>query len=102
MKPTLVLPAAAALLFLGEALSQPQGWLGLGMLGRREELLAHFDSLPEANLKALFMSCSKESSRRVMGADEGALCAMAWDELLERFGGDVDALLAWWRGQRDS
>jgi hypothetical protein len=96
MKAILILPAIASLC-AGTASSQSQGMLGL--LEQRDALLAHFDRLPEANLKAVFLSCSRESSRRVMSADEGALCAMAWDELLERFGGNVDALLAWWRGQ---
>jgi hypothetical protein len=35
-----------------------------------------------------------------MGFDEGALCAMTWDALLRRrFGGDITALLDWWRAE---
>ncbi len=74
----------------------------VALLGAREPLLAVFDAMPEARLKATFLRCDQESSQRVLDLGEAVPCAMAWDTLLKReFGGDVDALLAWWRAHRD-
>ncbi len=70
--------------------------------GARVALLAHFERLPETHLKAVFLHCAHESSRRMFDLDEAVPCAMAWDALLKRgFAGNVEALLAWWRAQRD-
>ncbi len=73
----------------------------IGALGQRERLLTQFEQLPMPRLEAVFIACDRASSKRMMGADEGAMCAMAWDALLERgYSGDVRALLAWWRNER--
>jgi hypothetical protein len=49
-----------------------------------------------------FLACDRASSDRLMAMDEGARCAMAWDTLLRRrFDGNVTALLAWWRAERE-
>lgn len=54
-------------------------------------------------LEQLFMRCDAESSRSLLDFSEGVLCAMAWDALLKNsYGGDVQALLAWWRAQRQA
>jgi hypothetical protein len=75
----------------------------LGVLGARDQLIAQFQKLPRPQLEAVFMRCSHESSRRLLDMNEGVMCAMAWDALLQRgFGGDVNALLAWWRARRDA
>ena len=61
-----------------------------------------FDHMPEASLKAFFIRCSREATRRMISLDEGAMCAVAQDVLKARsFGGKFDALLAWWRNHRD-
>jgi hypothetical protein len=58
--------------------------------------------MPEASLKVYFLRCSREATRRMMGLDGGAMCAVAQDVLKARaFGGDFDALLAWWRTHRN-
>jgi hypothetical protein len=72
-----------------------------GGLGDRERMLAAFDQLSMPRLEVVFMECDRISSKRLMGLDEGAYCAVAWDALLRRrFGGDVAALLGWWRTER--
>lgn len=73
----------------------------ISLLGAREQLLATFDKMPETQLKALFLDCSRQSSERLLAVDEAVPCAMAWDALLRRgFNGDIDALLTWWRANR--
>lgn len=81
-----------------------QAWeVDLSMLTSRDQLLAAFDHMPRPQLEQLFMRCDAESSRSVLGFGEGVLCAMAWDALLKSgFSGDVQALLAWWRAQRQA
>lgn len=67
----------------------------------REQLLARFEQMPEPVLATAFLRCDREARARVLSLDDGARCAMAWDALLRRaFGGDVDALIAWWRVNR--
>lgn len=64
--------------------------------------MARFDHLPRAALESAFLRCDREARVRVLSLDEGAHCAMAWDALLRRvFAGDVDALIIWWRANRD-
>ena len=69
----------------------------------REQWLASVERLSEPALVAVFLRCDRESRVRMLGFEEGARCAMAWDALLQRvFAGDVDALIAWWRVHRDA
>jgi len=68
----------------------------------RERLAARFERVAEADLKTLYLRCARESSRRLLGFDEAALCSTAGEALKARsFGGDFNALLAWWRLHRD-
>ena len=68
----------------------------------REELLARLDGMALPHLQAQFLRCSKEASERMFDMAEAVPCAMAWDALLKRqFGGNVQALLVWWRVHRD-
>jgi len=70
--------------------------------GDRERLLAHFERVAEADLKALYLLCARVSSRRMLAFDEAAHCSIAADVLKARsFAGDFDALLAWWRLHRN-
>ena len=83
-----------------EAGAQP---LGSPAVFDREHLAARFEALPESDLKVLYLSCSRESSQRLLDPGEAAFCSTAGEALKRRsFGGDFDALLAWWRAQRDS
>ncbi len=71
-------------------------------LSPRDPVSARFERLSDAQLKALFLRCSREATQRLLGLAEGALCSSAGDVLKERiFGGDFNALLAWWRTRRD-
>lgn len=67
-----------------------------------DQLRAHFERLPERELERSFLRCARESSQRLMGFDDAALCSAGFEALKKRkFGGDFDALLAWWRLHRD-
>lgn len=67
-----------------------------------DHLRANFERLPEQDLERLFLHCSRESSQRLMGFDEAALCSTGFEALKKRkFGGDFDAMLAWWRLHRE-
>ncbi|TFZ05437.1 hypothetical protein EZ313_01835 [Ramlibacter henchirensis] len=60
------------------------------------------ENLPEATLKTLYLRCARESNRRLLSFDEAFHCSTAADILMRRsFGGDFDAMLAWWRRNRD-
>ena len=72
-----------------------------GLPGDRESILAAYERMPPARLEELFLRCDAQASREMLDAGDGILCAMAWDTLLKRrFGGDVQAFLAWWRPRR--
>lgn len=88
----LLLSAAA----FGQTLPEAAVW------GDRERLLAGVERVAEADLKALYLRCVRESSRRLLGFDEATLCSIVSEALKARsFGGDFNALLAWWRLHRD-
>ena len=61
------------------------------------------DQLTDGQLKAFALQCDRQATQRVLAFDEAALCSMGWEKLKTRvFSGDADALLGWWRGQRDN
>ena len=64
---------------------------------------ARLETLPDASLKIIYLRCARESDQRRLLLDEAVQCSMAADILMQRsFGGDLDALLAWWRQHRDA
>jgi hypothetical protein len=68
----------------------------------RDQLRAHFELLPERDLERQFLRCSRESSERLLGFGEAAVCSIGFEALKKRkFGGDFEAMLAWWRLHRD-
>ncbi len=74
----------------------------IALLGAREQMLTALEAMPQTRLKAAFLSCDQASTQRVLDLGEAMPCAMAWDALLKReFGGNLDAMLAWWRARRD-
>lgn len=74
----------------------------LGVFNHREQRVAVFEQLPETRLRAFFLRCDRDSREHLLPLDDAVQCAMAWDALLKRgFANDVNALLAWWREQRD-
>jgi hypothetical protein len=61
------------------------------------------EQLSDGQLKALALHCDREASKRVLAFDEAALCSMGWEALKTRvFSGNTDALLSWWRVQRNN
>jgi hypothetical protein len=52
----------------------------------------------DADLEELFWICDHAAVTRMVGPDEVALCSAVSERLLmERFGGDSEQLLEWWR-----
>ncbi|WP_280154835.1 hypothetical protein [Piscinibacter sp. XHJ-5] len=48
------------------------------------------------------LRCARDSSQRLLLHDEAFQCSIAADVLKARsFGGDFEAMLAWWRRHRD-
>ena len=85
----LLIPAAAPA--QTAALAPPQ----------RQEV-AYLEKLPEAALKTMYLTCARVSSERLLSFDEAIQCSTAAEILKRRsFGGDFNALLAWWRQHRD-
>jgi hypothetical protein len=67
-----------------------------------QSLFAHFEVVDATQLKAVYLRCARDSSQRLLGFDEAARCSIAGEVLKTRvFGGDFNALLAWWLKHRD-
>lgn len=67
----------------------------------RDGALAQFASMPEPCLKTMYLYCSAASERVVLGQHAMIVCSLGHEALLKTvFGGDLDALLAWWRAHR--
>ncbi|KAB2873792.1 MAG: hypothetical protein IT503_08590 [Burkholderiaceae bacterium] len=75
-------------------------WGAHSVLREHEAIAARFEVMPEADLKAVYLRCDAEANRRLLDFGDAALCSLAYEALKRRvFGGDFDALLAWWRTQ---
>ena len=99
MKPAHRCAAIIGLLLSAAAFGQA---LHGGAVRDREQWVARAERVAEAELKATYLRCARESSRRLLGFDEAALCTIVGEALKARsFGGDFNALLAWWRVHRD-
>jgi hypothetical protein len=62
------------------------------------QVVAQLQAMPEGDLKETYLHCWRESTHRVMGYGEIALCSIVYETVLRRiFAGDFDALLAWSR-----
>jgi len=58
-------------------------------------------SARDVDLEELFWLCDYAASTRMVDAEERAACAAATEQLrLERFGGDSEQLLRWWRANK--
>lgn len=54
-------------------------------------------------LKSEYLHCASISSQRRLSMHGMAFCSAVSDQLLKReFRGDLDLLLAWWRGERQA
>jgi hypothetical protein len=67
----------------------------------RQERLAQLETLPDTCLKTMVVKCSDTASEQMLDPGSAATCSMSYEALLKRgFGGDFQAMLAWWRSQR--
>lgn len=81
----------------------PAGLVPAHPLDSREETLAQFEALPPACLKSMFMACTAAASETFMDLGSAATCSIGYEALLKRgFDGNFNALMAWWRAERDS
>ena len=70
-------------------------------LGERDRHFVAFERQPLADVERLYLQCARESEQRLLGPGEAAVCSIAGEVLLKRrFGGDFNALLAWWKVHR--
>ena len=72
-------------------------------LADRAGALARYEQLPQYCLKAMFMRCAAQANEQVLDFGSAAACSIGYEALLKRgFSGDFQALMAWWRTQRDA
>ena len=72
------------------------------IMSNEQQAVTRLHILPEPELKDVYLHCLRESTQRVMGYGEIALCSMVYETLLTRiFAGDFDALLAWSKANSD-
>jgi len=92
-----IVATAIAMLLPGAAMAQiTASWPASGGLHAR------FERMAERDLKLFYLRCSRDSSQRRLDFGEAAGCSAGSEVLKQRsFGGDFDALLAWWRIHRD-
>jgi hypothetical protein len=65
---------------------------------------AHYTaSYTEDQVKRHYLNCDMVSSRRMLDPSESTHCSSVADRLLKHhFAGDLNALLAWWQGEKAS
>ena len=74
---------------------------GLSPWTDRVEAIRQHGELPQACLKALMRECSRASEQAMLDGDQAITCSIRYEALLRHgFGGDFEALLAWWRADR--
>jgi hypothetical protein len=63
---------------------------------------SQLSSLPETELKTIYLACEQLASTTLLDFDSAAHCSRVSEELLERgFGGSFKQLLQWWHGTRN-
>lgn len=67
----------------------------------REAAIASQGALPPTCLQALVRECADAAQENFLDGGTAAACSVRYEALLRHgFGGDFEALLAWWRQQR--
>lgn len=65
------------------------------------QVAAQLETLPESNLKALYLRCEGAAAESGLAFGAAAMCSHAYERLLKTaFNGDFDKLLAWWSDAR--
>jgi len=96
-----------ALLAVGTALIAPTAGLAqplrhVDFNASRPEIVAQLGAVPAHELRRVYLACARESNQRLLEPGEAVVCTTVADTLLAReFHGNFEALLAWWRAQRD-
>jgi hypothetical protein len=73
----------------------------LFIAGAAQACSPDWSRVDDPQLEALFWDCDARATQEVLPAGDGALCAMAHDELKRRrFDGDLERLLAWWHSHK--
>lgn len=68
------------------------------LLLHRQDRIAQYEGLGEQCLKRLVVECNAAASRQLLDAGSAFACSLGYEALLRRgFGGDFQAMLAWWR-----
>ncbi|HYD75141.1 hypothetical protein [Ramlibacter sp.] len=63
----------------------------------RKERMTQFEALGEHCLKQLMVECHAAAARQLLDPGSAFACSIGYEALLKRgFGGDFQALLAWW------
>jgi hypothetical protein len=74
---------------------------GRDPLADRAGLLAQYERLPPACLQELVLACTAVTNRAMLDFGSAAVCSLGYEALLSRrFGGNFQALLAWWNSKR--
>ncbi len=64
----------------------------------RAASIVRHGGLPPSCLRALVRQCGREADREFLDGARAALCSVRYEALLAHgFGGDFQALVAWWR-----
>ena len=76
---------------------------GTDPLADRAGLLAQYERLPPACLQEVVLACTAVTNRALLDFGSAAACSFAYEALLsQRFGGNFQALLAWWKDRRSA
>lgn len=90
----------------GESLAHcelPRPADGTHPLANRAESLSRFEAMPPQCLKAMFMVCTEAARTQLLDLGSAAACSIGYEALLRSgFGGNFQALMAWWRAQRSA
>lgn len=81
----------------------PQPADGAHPLAGRAESLSRYEAMPPQCLKAMFMVCTEAARTQLLDLGSAAACSIGYEALLRSgFGGNFQALMAWWRTQRSA
>ena len=71
------------------------------VLDQHDRAVTRFVNQPLDQLELVYLRCSREAERGLLGMDEAAMCSIASEALLKRrFDSNFEAMLAWWRANR--
>lgn len=81
----------------------PQPADGSHPLAGRAESLSRYEAMPPQCLKAMFMMCTEAARTQLLDLGSAAACSIGYEALLRSgFGGNFQALMAWWRTERSA